>query len=263
MLYVAIILGATILIYGGVLLNIYRNQEGIIFHPKHFSKDFQFKYDWKFEEYFISPEPGIELNVLRFPVKNSKGAILYLHGNRGHLGKSGSYYNRVSQFGYDVILYDYRNYGKSNGSLSYKSLLSDGRFVFNWIAEMYGAENVIVHGCSLGSGIASFICSETNAKKLVLETPYYSIAKVARYRYPYIPVNILNKFPLSNARFLPRVKCPVHIIHGTKDKTVPYTAAKNLKQLVPSAHLHTINNGGHGNLKEFEEYHSALQKIYS
>lgn len=257
------ILSVIAIVYFVASLYLFLNQERILFHPKHFPRDFEYCYDWEFEEFFLSPEPGIELNAMRIKKPNSRGAILYLHGNRGHLGKSGSFYNRVKDFGYDVILYDYRNYGKSNGILSYKSLLSDGRFIFNWIAEQYGEENIIVHGSSLGSGIASFIASQFNPKKLVLETPYYSIIKTARYKYPYAPVKFLNKFPLSNARFLPRVQCESHIIHGTMDKTVPYAAARALKSLCPKAQLHTIEGGGHSNLKEFDEYHKVLKDIYA
>lgn len=256
------IVAVLVLFYCMVLWYLYRHQEQLLFHPKHFPKDFKFSYDWPFEEYFVSPEPGIELNVLRFPVEKSRGAILYLHGNRGHLGKSGSYYNRVAKFGYDVILFDYRNYGKSNGKLTYKNLLADGRFVYNWVAEQYGQENVILHGCSLGSGIASYVASIEQPKKLVLETPYYSIASAAKYRYPFVPISLLNKFPLSNARFLPKVSCRTDIIHGTEDKTVPYSSARALQRLNINTMLHTISGGGHSNLKEFECYHEALATIY-
>jgi len=259
---IAGILAILALIYLGVLLFLYQHQEQILFHPKHFPKHYNFSYQWPFEEYFISPEPGVELNVLKFPVENSRGAILYFHGNRGHLGKSGSYYNRVAHFGYDVVLFDYRNYGKSNGTLSYKNLLSDGQFVFHWVAKQYGQENVIVHGCSLGSGIACYIASIEQPKQLVLETPYYSIANVAKHKYPFVPIGILNKFPLSNARFLPKVRCKTDIIHGTEDQTVPYSSAKALQKLNPLSTLHTIIGGGHSNLKEFADYRTALSKIY-
>lgn len=256
---IAVICSAYIL----ALAYYYYRQESILFHPKHFPKSFKYSYQWPFEEYFISPEKGIDLNVLKFTIEKPRGVILYLHGNRGHLGKSGSFYGRTNTFGYEVAMYDYRNFGKSNGSLAYSTLLSDGLFVYDHFAELYGEANVCLHGTSLGSGIASYIASKRNPKQVVLETPYYSISHVARHRYPILPIFFINRYPLSNADSIASITCPVHLIHGTKDRTVPYQASIMLQQLNPKAVLHTIGKGGHSDLKLYEPYHIALQEIYA
>ncbi len=251
-----------VLAYGLMLGYFYFLQEKILFHPRHFPQSFRYTYQWPFEEYFLSPEPGIELNVLKFHVDNPRGVILYLHGNRGHLGKSGSFFGRTNSFNYDVAMYDYRHYGKSNGKLAYKTLLSDGLFIYDHFAKKYGEENICLHGTSLGSGIASYVASKRSPKLVVLETPYYSISHVARHRYPILPIFFVNRFPLSNAKNITSVSCPVHLIHGTKDRTVPHEASEMLHDLNPSSRLHSINGGDHSDLKLFEEYHVALREIY-
>lgn len=251
-----------VLLYVGILVFYYLRQEKILFKPRHFPQSYRYSYQWPFEEYFLSPEEGIELNVLKFSVEKPRGLILYLHGNRGHLGKSGSFFGRVCTFGYDVALYDYRYYGKSNGKPAFETLHSDGLFIFDHFAKLYGEENICIHGTSLGSGISSYIASQRRPKQVVLETPYYSIAQVACKRYPYVPVKLLNRFPLSNADHIASIVCPVHLIHGTGDRVVPYSSSLMLKKLNPSATLHTVAGGDHSDLKLYEDYHRALREIY-
>lgn len=260
-----ILIGALLVVvfcYACALVYFYLRQEKILFHPRHFPQSYQYSYQWPFEEYFLSPEQGIELSVLKFRTEKPRGLILYLHGNRGHLGKSGSFFGRVCSFGYDVALYDYRHFGKSNGTLEYETLLSDGLFIFDHFAKIYGEENICIHGTSLGSGISSYIASKRRPKQVVLETPYYSIAHVARSRYPFLPVLFVNRFPLSNADNIASIACPVHLIHGTGDRTVPYQSSVMLLALNPAATLHTVAGGDHSDLKLFEDYHRALREIY-
>lgn len=263
MIYCFLLAILIVVVYAGMLAYYYFFQKRILFHPRHFPQAHRYSYQWPFEEYFLSPEQGIELSVLKFPVENPRGLILYLHGNRGHLGKSGSFFGRVNKFGYDVAMYDYRYFGKSNGSIEFETLHSDGLFIFDHFAKLYGEQNICIHGTSLGSGISSYIASKRSPKQLVLETPYYSIAHVAHTRYPYIPVRWLNRFPLSNAAHIASISCSVHLIHGTGDRIVPYRSSVLLQALNPAAKLYTVAGGDHSDLKLFEEYHCALRNIYS
>jgi len=96
---------------------------------------------------------------------------------------------------------------------------------------------------------------------LVLETPYVSLRELARRQFPFVP-SFLLKYPLRTDLAIGAVRCPIYLLHGTRDELIPYESSERLLPLIKSEHrLYTIPNGGHNNLVAFPEYHQALDEI--
>ena len=91
---------------------VYFLQEKVIFKPEKLHKDFEYKYDAPFEELFFNIEEGVSINGLHFYVKNPKGLILYFHGNSRSIKGWAKYAKDFYRYGYDVVLVDYRGFGK-------------------------------------------------------------------------------------------------------------------------------------------------------
>ena len=97
---------------------------------------------------------------------------------------------------------------------------------------------------------------------LILDAPYYSLTKVTARYAPFMPLSILIKYPLPTYKWLKYVKCPVHIIHGTDDKLIPFKTSVKLSQIKPKiTRLYPIIGGGHKNMNNFESYHRILEDI--
>ena len=97
---------------------------------------------------------------------------------------------------------------------------------------------------------------------LVLDAPYYSLKKVTGRYMPFMPLSILMKYPLPTYKWLKYVQCPIHIIHGTHDKLIPFKTSVKLSQIKPKiTRLYTVIGGGHKNLNNFESYHKMLGEI--
>ena len=97
---------------------------------------------------------------------------------------------------------------------------------------------------------------------LILDAPYYSLTKVTARYAPFMPLSLLMKYPLPTYKWLKYVQCPIHIIHGTHDKLIPYKTSVKLSQVNPKlTKLHTVIGGGHKNLNNFESYHLMLEDI--
>ncbi|HYM94093.1 MAG TPA: alpha/beta fold hydrolase, partial [Chitinophagaceae bacterium] len=163
----------TIVIYiiaGIILLSaaIYFFQEKFIFKPEKLKQDFQFKYDIPFKEYFFDAAPGVHINGLHFFRKNPKGLILYFHGNTRSIKGWARYARDFYRFDYDVVLVDYRGFGKSTGKRSEREMLQDMQFVYQKLAEKYTEHHIIAYGRSMGSGFATKIASENNPRYLIL-----------------------------------------------------------------------------------------------
>ena len=254
--FVIVLFGLYIMI-GSAL---YFFQEKILFLPTTLEQDYQYKFDYPFEELFLKTEEEVTINALHFKVENPKGVILYFHGNAGDLSRWGKITEYFVEKQYDVLVMDYRTYGKSSGKLSEQALYNDAQYLYNYLLKQYVENEITLYGRSLGTGIASYLAANNNPKQLILETPYYSILDVAEHRFPMFPVKQLLKYYFPTFKYLSSVSCPITIIHGTDDSVVPYASAKKLSKLrLQNLDFITINGGTHNNLIEYDDYHKAIK----
>ena len=121
-----------------------------------------------------------------------------------------------------------------------------------------------MYGRSLGSGVASHIAANFDCKRLILETPYYSIPDLFTHYTPMYPVERMVHFKFPVGENCKEVKAPVTIFHGTDDETIPYAnAAKLKKDLKPGDEFITIKNGKHSNLNDFPLFRQKLDSVLS
>ena len=241
-------------------------QEKILFRNTKIDINYQYQFKGKFEEMWFHPEAQADLNALYFKTDSlkRKGLILYFHGNADDLRRWGKYAEDFTRNGYDILMMDYRQFGKSTGVLSEKAFHTDARYIYEWAKKRFPENEIIIYGRSLGTGIATRLASETNPKMLLLETPYFSLVDVGMSYLPIIPFDFLLRYKLRTDLYIKQVRCSIHLFHGTKDEVVPYKSSLKLVALLnkkPSEILITIPNGKHKNLGEFQEYHEALDSL--
>jgi hypothetical protein len=129
-------------------------------------------------------------------------------------------------------------------------------------ASKYGADSIIIYGKSFGTGLASYVASETNNKRLILETPYYSIPSLFSCYAPIYPTSKMANYKIPTNEFLIDVKYPITIFHGTDDGVIPYRNAKRLKGMLKSTdEFVTIDKGNHHNLNDFELFRKKLDSL--
>ncbi|MFK2818493.1 alpha/beta fold hydrolase [Flavobacteriaceae sp. LMIT009] len=252
-----------LVIYFVISIALYYLQDYLLFKPEKLPKDFQFFYENQItQEYNMETRDGAVINGLRFRVENPKGVVLYLKGNSKSIKGWGKFAVDFTRHGYDVFMLDYRGFGKSTGRRSQKAIKRDLQAVYNKIRDRASEENIIIYGRSLGSGFAAKLASINNPKMLILDAPYYSLTKVTARYMPFMPLSVLIKYPLPTHKWLKYVQCPIHIIHGTNDKLIPYKTSVKLSKVNPKlTKLHTVIGGGHKDLNNFESYHIMLGDI--
>lgn len=257
------ILSVVLVAYLVISILLYFLQDYFLFKPEKLSKDFQFHYEnQETEEYNIETRDGAIINGLRFISKNPKGVVFYLKGNSKSIRGWGKFAVDFTRHGYDVIMVDYRGFGKSTGRRTQKAVKRDMQVVYNKIKEKVAEKYIILYGRSLGSGFATKLASMNNPRMLILDAPYYSLSKVAKKYIPFMPLSLLIKFPMPTYKWLKYVNCPIHIIHGTDDKLIPYKTSVKLSRIKPkTTKLYSVIGGGHKNLNTFESYHKMLSEI--
>ena len=246
-----------------ISLLLYILQDYLLFKPEKLPADFQFYYEHQeTEEYNVETRDGAVINGLRFKAKNPKGIVFYLKGNSKSIKGWGKFAVDFTRHGYDVLMVDYRGFGKSTGRRTQKAVKRDMQVVYDKIKQKVDEKYIILYGRSLGSGFATKLASMNNPRMLILDAPYYSLKNVAKKYIPFMPLSLLLKFPMPTYKWLKYVNCPIHIIHGTDDNLIPYKTSVKLSKIKPAqTTLYTVIGGGHKNLNTFESYHKMLSDI--
>ena len=253
-----------VLVYLIISIALYYLQDYLLFKPEKLPKDFQFYYENQdTEEHFMETRDGARLNGVLFKAKGKqRGVVLYLKGNSKSIKGWGKFAVDFTRHNFNVFMVDYRGFGKSTGRRSQKAIKRDLQVVYNKLKELVDEKYIILYGRSLGSGFAAKLASMNDPRMLILDAPYYSLTKVTARYMPFMPLSVLMKYPLPTYKWLKYVRCPIHIIHGTNDKLIPYKTSVKLSKVNPKlTKLHTVIGGGHKNLNNFESYHSMLDDI--
>jgi uncharacterized protein len=241
---------------------IYFVQEKFIFKPEKLRQDFVYKYDAPFRELFFDVEEGVRINGLHFHAEKPLGLILYFHGNSRSIKGWAKYAKDFYRYNYDVVLVDYRGFGKSTGKRSEKDMYKDMQFVYDTLAATYPQNHLIIYGRSLGSGFAAKLAADNTPRYLILDAPYFSFKKTIERFLPILPVKYILRFHLRTDKWLPKVNCHTYILHGTKDWLIPISNSEKLQQLNPrKITLIRITGGKHNNLPVFPEYHNFIRDI--
>lgn len=195
------------------------------------------------ENISVAIEPGVTLRgiILRNP--GSKRAILYFYGNGGKLIDQGARRTLDSLtlgLNADVLSFDYRGYGFSDGDASLPALLKDGLKVYD-TAQSKWCQNkpLFIYGWSIGSAPASFIASQRNCAGLILQSPPTTAAEVIPGWSRLLPwyerlfISIKADSALANLKNQPldlaaQIHVPVLIIEGTEDDFIPPKFGKEL-----------------------------------
>lgn len=256
------IFGMIALVYLGICLLLYFTQELFLFHPEKLISNFEYKFDNVFDEVYIPTSDGAILNGLLFKTKDSKGVVFYFKGNTRSIKGWGKFSRDFISKGYDFFVFDYRGFGKSKGKRSERNFHKDCDAAYQYLVNNhYKEEQIIIYGRSIGSGFATRSASRNNPKALILDSPYYSLYHLVKRFFPLFPVMSIFKYHVRTDIFIKGVKCPIYIIHGVKDRLIPYRHALLLTKLNPRAHLIRFKEGNHNNLPKFSEYHNVVYEI--
>ena len=255
-----------IIVYCSAGIALYYLQEKLLFHPVPLLPDYQFKFNAPFKEVNIPLSPKDNLNIVQFLTQDSipKGVVLYFHGNRDNVNRYARYAINFTKHGYEIWIVDYPGYGKTTGELTEENLYKQAKEVYKLASSKFKGDQIIIYGKSLGSGIASYLASKKTCRRLILETPYYSIPDLFSNYTPFYPVDMMSHFKLPTGKYLTEVNIPVTIFHGSDDWIIPYRCAAKLKQfLKPGDEFITIEKGSHNNLHDFHLFNKKLDSVLS
>ena len=251
-------------IYVACGIALYFLQENFLFHPDKLSADAKYEFDYPFKEVTIPVTNEKNLSIVQFSVPDSirKGVVLYFHGNRGNIRRYRRFVPVFTRNNYEVWMIDYPGYGKTTGTMNEKAMEEDAEQFYKLARSRFSKDSIIIYGKSLGSGPACYLAARSDCKKLILETPYYSIPKLMQRYAPIYPIGLMAKYFFPNYQCLEKVEAPVTFFHGTGDKIIPYFHSEMLAKIPKhGSELITIKEGTHLNLDSYELFNHKMDSL--
>jgi uncharacterized protein len=255
---------AALALYAAVLALLWWKQEALLFHPQPLPADRRLASEPDVHEEQVRV-PGATLSVLHLRLREPKGVVFYLHGNAGNLAGWFSDTDFYREAGFDLVMPDYRGYGKSSGCIeNTEQLRQDVRAVFDSVAPRYAGRRIVLYGRSLGTGLAADLAEQLTREGrpphlTVLATPYSSLRELAAEFYPWVPGGLL-RYPLDTGRHLPHIGGRVLLVHAEKDSLIGLHHSERLMRAAPAAQLLVVPGAGHNDLQLFPHYRDAMRR---
>ena len=238
----ALVAVAWVLLVGLLMLQ----ERRLIFFPSRVLAALPADFGLRAEELSIAAADGVSLHGWWIQGPGDRVLIWY-HGNAGNIANR--LHNArwfVDQLGVDVVLVDYRGYGRSQGTPGEEGVYLDGLAIYDAVAaRSVQAENIVLFGRSLGSAVAIEVALQRSAGAVVLESPFRSMPSLAREHYWFVP-SFLVRTQMDNESKIGSVDVPTLVLHGNRDRIVPATHGRRLFELAGRpTHFHLIEGAGH------------------
>ncbi len=257
------VLKIAIIVYLVCGVALYFLQEKFLFHPRKLPADHGFNFQQPFKEINLPVSSKRNISIIQFTVPDSmrKGVVLYFHGDRRNVERYASYAINFTRNNYEAWMIDYPGFGKTTGKRTEETMYADAAIFYKMARSKFPKEKIIIYGKSLGTGVATQLASASDCKRVILETPFYSIdALLKHYAFIY-PVSWMSKFHFPSHQYIKKIESPVTLFHGTKDEVIPYKQAVRLSKENPGVQLVTIEGGRHNNLNDSPVFQQQLNSI--
>jgi fermentation-respiration switch protein FrsA (DUF1100 family) len=254
-LLISIIVIAVVALPAGFLM-LRRFESSATFHPERAALNGLWRVPVGAEEVWFKTSDGLKLYGWLFHSKGrpASASVIYFHGNGGNLSYCDWVGEELAARGFDVLVFDYRGYGRSEGEpVGERELYADADAAYDFMTKErgYSARQITLYGQSLGTAAVADVAARRECGALILESGLSSSADMAAVIMPWLPrfVRGLTRNRLDTVSKLPRVKCPVLVVHGERDRVIPVAQGRKLFEAAPEPRrLIIIERAGHNDL---------------
>lgn len=237
-------------VYAGLAAYLYLFQAGFVYFPETPTRQVEISPDaagLPFETLRIATEDGETLDGWHVPASDARATLLFFHGNAGNIGHRVEMIALFHRLGLNVLIIDYRGYGRSSGKPSEAGTYRDAEAAWRHLTETrhVAAGDIVIFGESLGGAVAAQLAQRHAPRALVLYAAFTSIPDMAHELYPYLPTRLIARFHYDTRAALIGLRCPLLILHSKEDEIVPYRQAQQLLAAAPEPKRLVELRGGH------------------
>jgi fermentation-respiration switch protein FrsA (DUF1100 family) len=239
-------------------------EERLVFMPSRYPLGNWEPTGLQFEDAYFQSADGTKLHGWYVPHEKPRAVVLFAPGNGGNL----SFWNAELRQLHDVhrlsvMIFDYRGYGRSEGSPNEQGVLADARAARAWLAKRadIAERDIVLIGRSLGGGVMVDLAAADGARGLILESTYTSIPDVAATLYPWAPVRWLMRTRFDSLSKIGRYHGPLLQCHGDCDELIPFEQGERLHAAASGPKRFVRIEGGTHNDMPPAEYYDALEQF--
>ncbi len=206
-----------------------RIEDRFIFHPERVINRNPSQIGLAFEDVFFTTKDGLKLHGWFIPHQESRATLVWFHGNAGNISDRllniKLLHDHIKS---DILIFDYRGYGRSEGSVSEEGTYLDGEAAIQYLRgrRNTGARQLVLFGRSLGAAVAAEMAIRFNSSGLILESPFVSIREMASAIFPALPIGFLLRTRYDVIEKVRNLKVPLLVLHGDRDEVVPFAQGK-------------------------------------
>lgn len=215
-----------------------------------------------YEDIYFKTEDGLALNGWFLPKDGARLTLLFCHGNAGNISHRLPKLGMLQRLGLNIFIFDYRGYGRSEGSPSEQGLYRDVRAAYKYLISVRGIskENAILYGESLGGAVAIDLATGEIVKAVITEETFSSVSDVAKTIYPFLPKLVFSS-RFNSVQKIKGIRAPKLIIHSQDDEIIPFALARKLFDAASQPKEFAIIRGSHNTayVDSQEEYLAKLK----
>jgi hypothetical protein len=251
-------------VYAGLGLMLWLFQPRLVFYPLR-------EHDYRPEEAGLPYEPvtiltedGLRLDGWFVSAEKAQWTVLFCHGNAGNISHRLDSLVLFRQMGLNCLIFDYRGYGRSQGSPSEEGLYQDAMAAWKWLTKVRALppERIILFGRSLGGSVAANLAAQLADRTepmpagIVIESTFSSILDMGRYYYPWFPVRWFARFRFDTVQSVQKIHIPILVIHSPDDEVVPFKFGQKIFDNAnpPKQFARIAGNHNEGFLEDFQNY---------
>jgi uncharacterized protein len=248
---------------------VYFFQSKLIYHPIKSLKYTPHDIGVEYKDIYLKTADGVKIHGWFLSYAKSKKAILFAHGNGGNISHRLSSLNILHNLGFNILIFDYRGYGKSEGSPSESGTYKDVRAAWDYLVTIFPPENIVLFGRSLGGAVitnlATTLPKNIKPKGIILESTFTSIPDLASIIYWYLPVRMLSRFNYNTLSLINKITIPILITHSYEDELIPFSHGKKLYKTALGEKFFLSIKGNHneGFVDSGSLYRNGLKKFLS
>lgn len=246
-------------VLGGLYLyaaaDLYFRQSAYIYHPKPEWTLTPRDLGLEFEDVSFRAGDGTRLSGWFVPAKGARrGTVLFCHGNAGNISSESIPIKLYTEIGFDIFLFDYRGFGKSEGTPDEKGTTLDADAAWEHLVKTRGIPpaEIVILGRSFGAAVAIPLAVRRSAagdkpRALFVEAAFTSLADIGERLHPYFPVRLLIRSRYESLRSIPQVRCPILVVHSHEDELIPFEHGRRLVEAAPEPKTFLDITGPHNN----------------
>jgi fermentation-respiration switch protein FrsA (DUF1100 family) len=263
----AIVITALLLGYGLLVAFVYLRQAKMLYFPTRQIEASPADIGLPFDEITLRTSDGLKLSAWYIPAEDAKGFLIFCHGNAGNISHRLDSIRIFHHLGLNVLIFDYRGYGGSEGEPTEKGTYLDAEAAYDFLVQTQGAapSRIVIFGRSLGSAVAAELAMRRSAGALIIESGFTSVPDLGKKLFPHMPVRLLSRFHYATIEKVGRLGLPKLFIHSPDDEIIPYAQGRKLFEAAAGPKEFLAIRGGHneGFLISGEVYISGLRRFIS